>query len=121
MVVQFNVEFAEFLTHDVKVYRSGSYTVNSYGEVIPDALGLVATTKMRIEPARSKDLTTMVEGKEVIITHKGFAKSTEDVQINDTVEVVGTGVTYLIVLVNPYFDKDAFDHYELHLKRIDNL
>jgi hypothetical protein len=120
-MVQFDTELVGFLDHDVKIYRSSSFTVNDYGEVILDALTLEGTTKMRIEPARSEVLTTMLQGKEVLITHKGFALSTEDIQIGDMVEVIATGVKYAAVLVNPYYDKDTLDHYEIFLKRVDNL
>lgn len=121
MVIQFDTKFDSFLTHSVRIKRSGGYTINSWGEVIPDTEGIVATTTMRIEPSRSKNLTTMLQGKEVLITHKGFSKSTEDIQVNDIVEVISTGTEYLVVLVNSFYDEATFDHYELFLKEVSSL
>ena len=120
-MVQFNDELDGFLDHSVKIYRSDNYSINTYGEVIPDTLSLKSTTTMRIEPARSERLTTMLQGQEVIITDKGFAKSTENIQIGDTVEDISTGAQYLVVLLNDYYDKASLDHFEVYLKQISNL
>lgn len=121
MVVQFNNEFDNFLSHSIKILRSNAFSVNTYGEVIPDLEAEVATTTARIEPARSKNLTTMLQGKEVIVTHKGFFKSNEDISENDKVKVISTNTEYLVLLVNPFYDESSLDHYEVFLKEIDNL
>lgn len=118
---QFDNKLVSFLSHDVKIYRASTHSVNDYGEVIPNAETLIATTKMRIEPTKSKGLTTVVQGKEVDVTHKGFAKSAEDIQENDRVEVVSTNTEYLVLLCNPYYDESTLDHFELYLKEINRL
>ena len=120
-MVQFNTQFTDFLSHDVKIMRSGAFSVNTWGEVIPNLESEVSTTKARIEPSRSKNLTTMLQGREVIVTHKGFFKSTEDISENDKVQIVSTNTEYLVLLVNPYYSEDELDHFEVFLKEIDNL
>ena len=121
MATQFDNNLSTFLTHAVEIRRIGGFTVNDYGEVVPNAESLIATTTMRIEPARSKSLTTMLQGKEVLITHKGFAKSTEDVRENDRIKVVATNTEYIVGLVNAFYDEASLDHLELFLKEVDNL
>ena len=120
-MAQFDNKLASFLSHDVKIHRSSSYSVNDYGEVIPNTEAVIATTKMRIEPTKSKGLTTTVQGREVDVTHKGFAISTEDVQENDRIEIVSTSTEYLVLLVNPYYDESTLDHFELYLKEISRI
>lgn len=121
MVNQFSTQFDSFLSHSVEIRRENGFSVNTWGEIIPDASTLINSTTARIEPAKSKNLTTMLQGKEVIVTHKGFFKSTEDISENDVVKVISTNTEYLVLLVNNFYDEQTLDHREVFMKETDNL
>ena len=113
--------FEDFLNLDAKVYRSVGYTINIYGEVIPDDDTQQATTKVRVDPLKGKGLTTMFQGQIVDIHNRIFALSNLVIKHGDIIKIDSTGEQFEILLIEKLYDKTSLHHYEIMARRTDLL
>ena len=113
--------FADFLNLTATVWRSTSFTVNIYGELLPDDDTQQATTKVRIDPLKGKGLTTMFQGQTIDITNKIFAVSNITINHGDILRIDVTNEQYEVLLIERLYDKASLHHLEIMARRTDLL
>ena len=113
--------FEDFLNLSATVWRSTGYTVNVYGEVIPDDDTQEASTKVRIDPLKGEGLTTVFQGQTVDITNLIFAVSNLTINHGDIIKIDGTNEQYEVLLIERLYDKTSLHHLEIMARRTDLL
>ena len=113
--------FEDFLNLTATVWRSTSFTINIYGELLPDDDTQQASTKVRVDPLKGKGLTTMFQGQIVDIHNRIFALSNLVIKHGDIIKIDSTGEQFEILLIEKLYDKTSLHHYEIMVRRTDLL
>lgn len=113
--------FVDFLNLTATVWRSTSFTINIYGELLPDDDTLQVSTKVRIDPLKGKGLTTMFQGQTVDITNRIFAVSNITINHGDILKIDSTNEQYEVLLIERLYDKANLHHLEIMARNVSVL
>ena len=102
----------------------GVRKVNDFGEVVmiyADAPVINPALKIRIDPSRRANEGFKVEFQGGLVTadYLAFTCPGEAIVENDTIEI-GTR-KYQILLVDELFEREKLHHFQIRMRRVDNL